>query len=170
MRKLLQVFVLVALTFVLAPQVSAQTDTRMEKRQEAKLRVCQNREAAMKQRFERLNSMADKMLSSFDAKATRVKDYYTDKVIPTGKTVPDYDALVADIDTKKAAVETALTNAKASSDAFSCDAADPKTLLQDYRKSMQEVKSALKDYRTAIKNLIVAIRGVSGQSTPVPTQ
>lgn len=166
MRKVLPVFVLVVLTFLDASQVFAQTDTRLEKREEAKLRVCQNRQTAMEKRFERLNSMAEKMLSNFDSKAMRVKDYYANKVVPAGKVVTDYDVLVSDIDTKKAAALSALTEAKESSEAFSCDATGPKLLLTEYRKDMQAAKSALKDYRTSIKNLIVAIRGAFGQGTP----
>lgn len=102
------------------------------------------------------------MQAKFDAIAERVKAYYTLKVVPSGKTVTNYDSLIADIQSKKAAVGTALTEAQSGVRSFACSADDPKALLKQYRVNMQSVKSALKEYRTSIKNLIVAVRSVVG--------
>lgn len=127
-----------------------------------KLRSCQARENAIKQRMISLTRLVTNMESKFDSIATRVEKYYTTKVVPSGKTVAGYDGLVADIATKKAAVQTALSTAQSDVNSFSCKSSDPKSQLQTFRVDMQNVKSALKDYRTSIKNLIVAVRSLTG--------
>src|SRR3989344_8730516 len=75
---------------------------------EVKLKVCQNRETAIKKRVENLGKLANSMLEKFAIHAQRVEEFYTTKVVPSGKTVANYDSLVADIQTKKTAVQTAM--------------------------------------------------------------
>ncbi|MCX6725943.1 MAG: hypothetical protein NT052_01320 [Candidatus Shapirobacteria bacterium] len=144
---------------------------------EAKLKACQAQENAITQRMIRLMELVTTMEGKFDAIAQRTKEYYTSKVVPNGKTVTDYDALVTTIQTKKDAVQTALTTAQTNSNGFSCVGNNPKGLLTQFRTDMQAVKKALQDYRTSIKNLIVAVRSVTGTTekanpsvSPKPTE
>lgn len=139
---------------------------------DAKLKSCQARENAIKNRSTHLVNLVTTMESKFDAIATRVEEYYTSKVVPSGKTVSNYDSLVADIQTQKTAVQSALTTAQTNS-TFDCTSADPKTQMTQFRTDMMAVQSALKDYRTSIKNLIVAVHSVTGtenSESPKPTQ
>lgn len=132
---------------------------------EKRLKVCQIHERNIKNRAEHLQALVDKMFDKFDRIATRVENFYTTKLVPQGKTLPNYTALVADIATKKAAVTTAVEKAKADIAGFSCTtSADPKADMTTYRLDMQAVKSALQDYRKSIRNLIVAVRGLAGES------
>ncbi|KKS13791.1 MAG: hypothetical protein UU67_C0016G0004 [Candidatus Daviesbacteria bacterium GW2011_GWB1_41_5] len=162
--------------------VGAQSTTGQENKQQgqnrlidAKLRACQTREDAIKKRASRLTQLATNMEGKFDKHAQRVEEYYTSKVVPSGKAVANYDSLVADIDAKKAAVAAALTTAQNDANNFSCTGDDPKGQLTQFRKDMQAVKKPLKNYRTSIKNLIVAVRSVTGtterenQKSPKPT-
>lgn len=143
---------------------------------EAKLKACQAREKAIKKRSESLGKMAANMQEKFEAIAKRVEEYYTSKVVPSGKTVANYDSLVADIQTKKGAVQTALTAAQSNAGSFSCTSDDPKEQMRQFKADMRAVKSALKDYRTSIKNLIVAVHSVTGATernetaSPKPTR
>lgn len=136
---------------------------------EAKLRACQARENAIKTRSSHLTQLATTMETKFDAIAVRVETYYTSKVVPSGKTVSNYDTLVADIQTKKAAVSTVLLTAQTDANSFSCTGASPREQLTKFRVDMQAVKSALKDYRTSIKNLIVAVHSVTGTTNKETT-
>jgi hypothetical protein len=147
---------------------SARASTRLA---DAKLKACQNREAAIQKRSDQLVRLAANMQDTFTSIATRVKVYYTNVVIPSGKTVSNYDALLAEIATKQTAVTTALAKAQSDATSFSCTSDDPKGQLTQFRSNMQAVKSALKDYRTSIKNLIVAVRSITGttQSSANPT-
>jgi len=141
--------------------------------QDVKLKACQARENAIKNRSTHLADMAKNMEDKFGSIAKRVEDYYQNTVVPSGKTVADYDALVADIQTKKTAVETALTKAQNDFAGFSCASGDPKGAMAQFRKDMQSVKQVLKDYRMSIKNLIAAVHSVTGkenkENTNIPT-
>ena len=164
------------LLFILAPSVFAigkpdtvgRPETVIGRQQaqnrltEVKLKLCQAKENAIKKRTGQLTKLAATMQEKFDAIAGRVEEYYTSKVVPSGKTVANYDSLVADIQAKKGAVQTALTTAQNNAGTFACDGNDPKGQLSQFREDMRAVKSALKDYRTSIKNLIVAVHSVTG--------
>lgn len=138
--------------------IPQQAQTRLT---DAKLKACQARENAIKTRSEHLGQLVTTMEEKFDSIAQRVKDYYTEKVVPSGKTVPNYDLLVADIASKKTAVQTVLTKAQNDVAGFSCNGADPKGQMVTFREDMQGVIQELKDYRTSIKDLIVAVRSVT---------
>lgn len=134
---------------------------------------CLAREKAIKTRMTHLTNLATNMETKFASISARVEEYYTTKVVPSGKTVTNYNGLVSDIQTKKDAITLALSKAQNDVNNFSCTTStDPKADLQTFRKDMQAVKSALKDYRTSIKDLIVSVRSVVGEEnkeTPTPT-
>lgn len=142
------------------PSLPSQATARLEG---AKLQACQARENATKTRSERLTQLANTMQEKFDAIAKRVEDYYTTKVVPSGKTVSNYDALVVDVQTKKNAVQTALTNAQSDLSGFSCTDNNPKAMITKFNEDMKAVKSALREYRMSVKNLIVGVHSVTGQ-------
>ena len=144
-----------------ATTAKAKATTRLA---DAKLTACQSREAAIQKRSEQLVKLATNMQDTFTSIASRVKEYYTTKVIPSGETVDNYDDLLATIASKQEAVATALAKTQSDAMAFSCTSDDPKGQLTQYRTNMQTVKSALKEYRTSIKDLIVAIRSLTGKT------
>ncbi len=150
------------------PNITAQAN-----QQNGVTRACQTRENAIKTRSTHLVNLVTTMESKFDAIATRVEDYYANKVAPSGKTVSNYNTLVSDIQTKKTAIQTALTTAQNDATSFTCTSTNPKGQLTQFRDDMQAVKSVLKDYRTSIKNLIVAVHSVTGtenSESPKPTK
>ncbi len=160
---------------VLASPVSAQaarpSGTPPYKRlTETRLRSCEAREEAVKTRMNSLVRFSTNIEEKFDAIAQRVQNFYVNKVLPSGKSVANYDALVADIQAKKDIVTKDLADAKAKVDAFSCTTDDPKGLLTDFRLDMQKVKTDLKNYRSSIKNLIVAVRPLSPSPKPEETK
>ncbi len=160
------VFAVIYLIFV--PHTFAQTTTPSPTtvRGENKIKVCQTHERNIKNRSDHLQSLVNKMLTNFDKSATRIENYYTQKLVPQGKTLSNYDSLVADIAAKKALVTTDVEKAKTDIADFSCTTStNPKTDLTTYRTDMQTVKKDLQNYRTSIKNLIVAVRGLVGESS-----
>src|SRR5258708_31737977 len=135
-------------------------------------RACLAREGAIQTRSTHLVDLVTNMERVFDDIVTRVENYYTSTVVPSGKTVANYATLVANIQTKKTAIATTLAKAQADVSNFSCTTSDPKTQMTQFRVDMQAVKRALKEYRTSIKNLIVAIHTVTGtesSESPKPT-
>lgn len=135
---------------------------------QGKLRACQAVEAGVKNRMQSLVNLATNIEKVFDSIATRVEDYYTNKVLPSGKTVSNYGVLTADISTKKGIVDTDLTSAQDTVNSFSCTSSSPRTLLMNFRLDMQKVKGDLKNFRTSIKNLVVAVRTVAPKESSTP--
>ena len=130
------------------------------------LRSCEARQDAIKTRMDSLVKLATNIEDKFDSIAKRVEDFYTNTVLPSGKSVSNYDALVANISAKKDVVTNDLTDAQTKVAAFSCTTDDPKGLLTQFRIDMQKVKTDLKSYRTTIKNLIVAVRPLAPSPEP----
>jgi len=91
--------------------------------------------------------MADTMISNFDLLALKVETYYSQKVIPTGKTVANYGDLVTAIQTQKTAVQTALSKVRAEEVSFTCESQNPGQYLRDYNTFMKSVTQSLKQYR-----------------------
>ena len=145
----------------------AATDTQQTREKaltETRLKVCQKKQNAIQKRSRQLVMTAENMLAKFSRIEERVKTYYSDKAVPAGKTVANYDALVSEITAQKETVRANLDKALASSANFSCNSDNPKGQLSQFRTDMQAVKKSLKEYRTAIKNLIVAVRTASGKA------
>lgn len=135
----------------------------------ARMQSCETRSEAIQKRLAQLLKMTTNMLEVFDNHAQRIQDYYTNTLVPSGKTVENYSTLVSAISTKRAAVTAAWDEASTNANDFSCTNGDPRTLLNQFRIDMQATKRALGEYRTAIKNLLVAVRRVSPTPAPSPT-
>lgn len=148
---------------------NATSEGKAAKKEAQKLKVCQTHERNIKNRLDSLIRLVTNQETKFDKIAARVENHYTTKLVPQGKTLPNYDALVADIATKKGVVDTALNTAKTDVSGFSCTtSSDPKADLQKVRRDMQLVKSALKDYRGSIRNLTVAVRTLRPEPSKSP--
>ncbi len=149
------------LFFLLFSSVSAsQNQNKNKNKNQARVKICETRQGQVKNRFEKILNISTNQIANFDQKVQRVKNYYSQKLVPAGKTVPNYGVLVADVEAKKAAVQVSVSKARAESDSFTCNN-EPLKAVQDFRKYTQETNTALKNYRTAVKNLIVAVRSQS---------
>ncbi len=126
-----------------------------------KLAACQKREAKINNIMAHIASRGEKQLAVFTKIADRTKTFYTNK----GKTLSNYDALVAEVDAKKAAAETAIEQIKTTSATFKCDGTDPKGAAASFKESLKTEIAALKAYKTAVKNLIVGVKSVQGTTT-----
>jgi hypothetical protein len=124
-----------------------------------KLKVCENRHKAISNIMGRIADRGQKQLDLFSTIATRTETFYTNK----GKTLSNYDALVAAVNAKKAAAQTTVDSTKADSTGFTCDSADPQGSISQFKTDLKSEIQALKDYKTAVKNLIVGVKSV--QST-----
>jgi hypothetical protein len=133
---------------------------------DAKLKACQNREKAINNIMSRIADRGQKQLDLFTSIAERTEKFYSDK----GKTLSNYDALVANVTAKKDAAQTAVDSIKASSVTFKCDGTDPKGAAQTFKDSLKSEIEALKAYRSSIKDLIVGVKSVQGSTTSSDNQ
>ncbi len=118
---------------------------------------CKAKESLINNVLNKTVSRVNTLLNKFDSITGRVKDYYTNKVVPSGKTVPNYESLVADIQDKKTKAADLLATTKADIEAFSCSSSDPKGQITKIREDIKNLKKAAKEYKESIKTLIKAI-------------
>lgn len=126
----------------------------------AQLKACQNRQAAIDRILTRIDTRAQNQLTLFSTIATRVESFYTTQ----GKTLTNYDQLVAAVNTSNTQAETDFGTMKTSS-TFSCSASDPKGIVSSFQSYLRLEISDLRNYRTAVKNLIVGVSSVTGGNT-----
>ncbi len=139
----------------------AKLEKDKNKLKEDKLKVCQQREANIDKTMDRIASRGQQRYNEITAIAQRTEKFYTDK----GKTLANYDQLVAAVNVKKVAAQAAIDDVKAAKTGFKCDGSDPKGAAASFKTKVQAMDSALKDYRMAVKNLIVGVKSVQGSTT-----
>lgn len=137
-----------------------------EKLSEAKLKACNNRKTNITNRVEKISERATHHLTVFSKISERAQAFYTAK----GNELANYDALVAEVDAKRASAETAVNDLQAQKDSFTCEGVDPKSAIATYKTALETTRTALKDYRTAIKNLIVGIKTVNATDDTTTTK
>lgn len=135
------------------------------KREDAKLRACQNREKVINNITSRIADRGQKQLDLFTSIATKTEAFYVNK----GKTLSNYDALVADVNAKQAAAATTVAAIKAKSTTFTCNSSDPKAEITSFKDSLKLEIAALKEYKTAVKNLIVGVKSVESTTAGTNT-
>lgn len=128
---------------------------------DAKLKACQNREKTVTNIMARLGERGQKQIDLFSTIADRTETFYTNK----GKVLTNYDALVADVATKKAAAQAAVDTVKSTSVEFKCDGTDPKGVAATFKANLKAEIEAIKVYKTSVKNLIVGVKSVQGTTS-----
>ena len=130
--------------------------------EEAKLRVCRLREKNIVNRSNQMIRHANRMVEVFDSIATRIQNYYLTRLVPQGKTLSNYNALVLDIQTNKNAIAPLLQAIQTDIANFKCDGNDPKGQLDQFKEDMHAVIAGLKAYKKSVRNLIVAVASIRG--------
>lgn len=126
--------------------------------------------SAIRGRSENLNRGIMSMLANLDAALSGVQSYYTRVILPSGVTVTDYNRLVSEAQTKRAAVVSALAVANADLAALNCNSLqNARTNASNYNRDVIFVRDALTSYRSAVQSLILAVHGVRPR-TGLPTE
>lgn len=147
----------------------AQEPTRVQRMENVKGNLCQTKQDVIKGRMNNLVRMSTNMMTVFTNISERAMQFYANKVVPKGVTVPNYDELGEAIETKKEAVESSLDTASNHAGEFNCETGTPKTALATFKADMQDVKAKLKELRTAVRTLIVAVHNVNKSVSVTPT-
>lgn len=129
---------------------------------DAKLRACQAHSKSITTRSTHINELVLRMEKTFDSIAQGIENHYLTKLVPEGKTLSNYDALVAAIQTQKNALIPLLLATQTDVTSFSCDGNNPSAQLTQYRTNMQAVIQGLQAYKKAVRNLIVGVASVQG--------
>lgn len=145
-------------------KISKAMERKANKLSETRLKVCQGREEKIGNRFKSLIAIGEKTHAGKEKIIERVDKFYTNVLVPAGHTLPNYAALKADIETKEAAVKSALEAAQASGQGFSCDSEDPKAEADAFREDVKTLIAANKAYRTSVRAYVVAVRDLAKQA------
>lgn len=149
-----------------APKSEMTQAEKDAKKQANKMRLCQKHEGLVRNTASRIADRAQKHLDLFTTIATRTETFYTTK----GKTLANYDALVADVNAKKAAAQTAVDALKTEAPNVTCDdtgviSASAATFKADAKTTI----GLLKEYKTSVKNLIVGVKSVQSDDSSATT-
>lgn len=150
-----------------AREAKAQLTQTAKERREAmkerlegrKLKACQNREKAVTNIMVRIADRGQKQVDLFTKIADRTQQFYADK----GLSANSYDELVADVNAKKAAAQSAVDSVKSTSVEFKCDGDNPRGVADSFKQSKNDQNLALKAYKTAVKDLIVGVKSANSQ-------
>lgn len=127
---------------------------------EARKRVCENRARNVEEKAANFVRHAEKHLAVFDKISDRTQDFAEKR----DRKPDNYDALLADVASKREQVLTDIAAFKQVAGEFDCEGENPEasgTLLKEQAKVVRE---SLKEYRTAIKNLIVGVKSSKRQN------
>jgi hypothetical protein len=132
---------------------------------DAKLKACQKREQKINATMARMAERGTRHIAVFTKISERTQAFYTKK----GRTLSNYDALVTEVEAKKAEAEAAVKATKDTSVSFACDGTDPKGVAASFKENLKAQNEALKAYKTAVKNLIVGVKSVQGTTSSSKT-
>lgn len=135
-------------------------EDKQNKLDAVKEKVCENRKDNISNIMQRGIVRANRQIDLFGTIATRVEAFYVKK----GKTLSNYDALVAAVNSAKTKAQTDIDTLKAQT-TLDCTGADPKGQIEAFKTALKAVNQDLKDYRTAVKNLIVGVKSVQGTTS-----
>ena len=140
--------------------------TKEAKRDSAQLKACQKRAAAGNKKLQQAAVRGQKQIGTITNVAVRDENTYTRR----GKTLSNYDSLVSDVATKKAAAESAVLTVKSDRVSSTCDGANTKDKdpASSFKSDLKAETNALKDYKTAVKNLTVGVKSVQGTTSSSP--
>jgi hypothetical protein len=126
-----------------------------------KLQICEKKQSQIQSRIAKMSSQGAKQLEVFSKIADRVQEFKTTR----NYTVDNYDALLAALDEKRIAAQTAVAEATESGQAFNCGADNPRGIAAQFQERLKQQIRALKEYKTSVKDLIVAVKSSNDAKT-----
>lgn len=126
--------------------------------------ACETHVRVINLRQKNIIAHAERVQNRLSKLTTAVGKYYTEKLLPQGKTVANYSTLVADVNSKQVALATALDKIKADTEGLTCEKNQAKTQFTTFRTDMQSLLKAFKDYRLSVLQLMQAVKRAGGNT------
>jgi len=133
----------------------------------AKVKACQNKQVAINNIINRIDTRTKNQLTLFSTIASRVEAFYIKK----GKTLSDYSSLLFAVNQDQKVASSNLSTLKNSS-TINCSVTHPKAMVLAFQQELKLEITYLKNFKTAVKNLIVGVASANGLklSTSTSTQ
>ena len=142
-----------------AQRGNATVQTVQNKAAENKLRVCEQKQASLQKRLDKIAAQGEKQLAVFEKISNLIQDFKSKK----GLTVENYEQLVAAVgtahDDAAAAMHKASTAPK-----VDCKTDDPKAALTAYQNAVKARNTEMKKYKAAVKELLLAVKKSQNQA------
>ena len=139
--------------------VSQKQQVKTQEQQQAKLRICQQRQATVTKIMSNITTRVNNQLTLFNKIATNVENFYNSS--NSKHTVTNYATLVQNTNQAKLQALNDQSNLDVNA-SFSCSSNNPKGMVTTFQGYMKTEISDLGNYRTSIKNLIVAVAKANG--------
>lgn len=123
-----------------------------------KLKTCQNKANSIKIRSRNIVGHTIKQVEVFDKIASRTSEFYNNKIISRGKTLENYDDLLAEIKIKRDAITPLLEAARTDAEGFNCEGEAPIEQLNQFKEEVKAIIEAMQAYKKSVRDLIVAVR------------
>ncbi|HXY17801.1 MAG TPA: hypothetical protein VEH48_00030 [Candidatus Nitrosopolaris sp.] len=122
----------------------------------AKLKLCTDRVNVIDSILKRVADRGNRHLTLISDVATKVETFYS----KSGKTLDNYDSLVATVNSDKTAAQAAVSQVQSDSTSFNCSGSDPVGNLQTFKADVQAEITALQNYKAAVQALIAGVKSV----------
>lgn len=121
---------------------------------EVRQKACEARKAGLTRRMDNAVTAAQRHKGVFDKIYAKVKDFHDAKSLNT----PNYDTLVASVDTAQSDADAEIAALKALDITVDCTQVDSLTnSVSAFREAVRSTRDSLKDYRKTIVSLITAL-------------
>jgi len=134
-------------------QSAASAQTRLSA---AKLRICTTRKNTIDNILKRISDRGNRHITLISNVATKTEAFY----VKSGKSIDNYDSLVATVNAGKTTAQAAVEQVKSDSTSFSCDSTDPVGTLQSYKTDVATQVTALQNYKASVKALVDGVKSV----------
>ena len=131
--------------------------------------LCQTIAPQMIGKLNLLLQNAKNMYTQLITIENQAEDFYKSNAALIQKTIPNYDALVAQAKSSQNAVTISIQKVQTDIDNFSCSSSDPVGNIMQTKDDVTQLIQALIAYRQAVETLITAIQSVIPSLTPTPT-
>lgn len=135
---------------------------RASKASEFKQTACEVHVKVINLRQKNIIAHAERTQNRLVKLTSAVEKFYTDKLVPQGKVVANYDSLVSDVVAKQASLTAALIKIKADTDGLTCNKDQAKTQFTAFKTDMQSLLKTFKDYRLSVLQLMQAVKKAAG--------
>jgi hypothetical protein len=128
-----------------------------EQTQEHRQTACEARKTNLTKRMANAVRQAQNHKAVFDKIYTRVKTFHDTKNLD----VPNYDTLVANVDTAQADAAASITALQQLDVSVDCTSQTVADSVSTFQQAVKNTRDSLKAYRASITDLITALKGAS---------
>jgi hypothetical protein len=137
---------------------------------EVRLQKCQDILAKIKAGAQNDLGRISQGSASVSAMLQALENYYTTNLLPKGKTIANYDALVSDATAKQSSTAAILVIVQNDLNNISCQIPEPFRQFKQFRTDMESLIQSFKNFRLSVKTLALAIRSLFTDTNITITQ